>query len=237
MIRVRLKEEERRLLEERRKRACSEEAEHALMILMNDEGVSAQKIAIALKRHPHTVRAWLKRYQEEGIDGLARKYSTGRSDKLRQAVKEELKKIVDRQPSEFGYPVALWTVLLMQDYLSRKIGVKSSEDTIERALKDLGYSYHRSAKAIPHDAPSKEEKKAVIRSINQRVARLLEEEDCEIFALDESHFSTEPYVVSGWGKKGHKDPRRDTKNAQKIQHVWLLQSGEQTILLEDVPKR
>ena len=234
MIRVQLKDEERKQLVEYRQRASAENSERALMVLMNYDGASAEKIAETLKRHPHTVRTWLKRYQGDGIAGLTRKYAPGPSDKLRQSVKKELEPIIDRPPSDLGYPLALWSVALMQDYLAKRCDIKASEDTIERSLRDLGYSYHRSAKSTPENAPSKEDKRAVIHSINQKISRLVEKEDCEIFALDESHFSTEPYVVSGWGKKGHENLCCNTKKSRKIQHVWLLQSGEQAILLEDV---
>ncbi len=37
--------------------------------------------------------------------------------------------------------------------------------------------------------------------IVDEIKGLLKKKECEIYALDESHFSTEPYLVQGWFKK------------------------------------
>jgi transposase len=93
-------------------------------------------------------------------------------------------------------------VALMVDYMRTKEGLSVSEDTVERALKDMGYTYKRLAKSIPTCAPTKDEKKRRIKQIVDEILALMQKRDCEIFALDESHFSTEPYLVRGWQKKG-----------------------------------
>ena len=77
MIRVQLKDEERKQLVEYRQRASAENSERALMVLMNYDGASADKIAETLKRHPHTVRTWLKRYQGDGNRGFDAEICTG----------------------------------------------------------------------------------------------------------------------------------------------------------------
>jgi hypothetical protein len=75
------------------------------------------------------------------------------------------------------------------------------EDTIERALKEMDYTYKRSAKGVSEKAPGKEEKKEAITRLIAEIMEFEKQHDCEIFALDESHFSTEPYLIRGWQKK------------------------------------
>ena len=67
MIRVQLSDNQRRKLENYRRQASSRDSEKALMVLMNAEGKSVPQIATLLKRHPHTVRDWIKRYKAYGI--------------------------------------------------------------------------------------------------------------------------------------------------------------------------
>ena len=65
MIQIKISDKEKRQLEEYRGQASSENSEKALMVIMNSEIMSPVKIAQILKRNPHTVRKWLKRYQQE----------------------------------------------------------------------------------------------------------------------------------------------------------------------------
>ena len=87
MIRIQLTEEKKKQLEYYRGQASSKNSEKALMAIKSSEGKSPKEIAEILKRNPHTIRKWLKRYQKEGIRGLDRLYSPGRPNHLRNKVK------------------------------------------------------------------------------------------------------------------------------------------------------
>jgi|SaaInlStandDraft_1057018.scaffolds.fasta_scaffold188996_1 transposase len=93
---------------------------------MKHEGHSVPQIAKLLKRNHHTVRDWIKRYQEYGLDGLKRRYSSGRPSSLRDRVSSAIHKVIDSSPSQYGYPLAIWTALVLQDYL-KKDGIETSE--------------------------------------------------------------------------------------------------------------
>ena len=70
MIKVQLTQEQRTELENFRRQASSKDTEKALMVLMSADGRSVGDISTTLKRNPHTVRDWLKRYQKKGLVGL-----------------------------------------------------------------------------------------------------------------------------------------------------------------------
>ena len=232
VIKVNLSETDLFELTRLKSQPSSEASERALMILMNHEGKSPPEIAKLLKRNPHTVRDWLKRFRENGVKGLYRNYSPGRPPYLKQEVESKIEKIIESSPEDHGYPVSLWTVLLLKDFL-KKSNISASEDTIERALKKKEYRYKRSAKTVPVRAPTKKEKERVVSSIIGEIKRELDNGPCEVFALDESHFSTEPYVVSGWQKKLW--PPYDTDSEQKRENhsVWMLEFSNKKILLEE----
>jgi len=84
MIKVSINKGQKKELERYRKLASSKDSEKALMILLNSDGLGVIQIAKILKRNPHTIRDWLKRYIASGIKGLDRKYSPGRPDKKRE---------------------------------------------------------------------------------------------------------------------------------------------------------
>jgi transposase-like protein len=103
MIRIKLTDEEKMVLERYRSQTSSENSEKALIVIMSSEGRNPVEIARSLKRHPHTVRKWLIRYQKKGVMGLKRLYYSGRSSRLRQAVRKSIQNIIRTSPLEFGY--------------------------------------------------------------------------------------------------------------------------------------
>ncbi len=95
----------------------------------------------------------------------------------------------------------MWTVSLIKYHLENQQGIKASLDTVERALKDLGYSYKRLTKGVSERTPSKAEKIEALGKMIKDVSELVKQKDCQIFILDESHISSEPYLIKGWQKK------------------------------------
>jgi len=83
------------------------------MVLMNADGQNVADISYSLRRNPHTVRDWLKRYKAVGLPGLSRKFSPGRPDKKRERVKERIKEILSKSPESYGYLDSVWTVPLI----------------------------------------------------------------------------------------------------------------------------
>ena len=61
----------------------------------------------------------------------------------------------------------------------------------------MGHSYKRPAKTVSARVPAKEEKAERIQSMIEWIKVLLSKGETEIYALDESHFSTEPYLARG----------------------------------------
>ena len=202
MLKVVLSEEEKETLKRYRYQSSSEESEKALMILLSDEGYSAPVIAQRLHRHAHTVRTWIKRYQEEGIEGLKRHFSPGRPRTMREKVKETLPSLLADSPIAQGYQSEHWTVELMRTHYATKEKLEVSADTIERSLRELGFTYKRPTKRPSKEGPPKEEKVQRLQAMIEEIQLAMKHPDqCEIFSLDESHFSNTPYTSRGWQKK------------------------------------
>jgi transposase len=234
MIQVQLSPEQRAELVKFRHQASSKDSEKALMVLLSADGQSVGDISTTLKRNPHTVRDWLKRYRKNGIMGLSRKYSPGRPDEKRNKVKERIREIIHRSPTEYGYMDNVWTVPLVSHDVEKQLNISVSTDTVIRALKNLGYSYKRPSKTLPPAAPSRKEKIAVIEKIIKDVQKITSEEKSVIYALDESHFSTEPYLVQGWFLKRWPPWNTNFLKKGKSHILWLLESDNTKILLEKV---
>ena len=234
LITVSITKEQRKELEQFRISASSKNSEKALMVLLSSEGKKVSQIAKTLKRNPHTVRDWLKRYNAAGLKGLNRKYSPGRPDEKRAKLKAHIREIIDDSPVEHGYKDHVWSVPLIVHDAAAKLNLSVSKDTVIRALNSMGYSYKRPSKTVPARAPTKEEKAKKIQAMIEEIKAILSKGETEIYALDESHFSTEPYLVRGWFKKKWPPQNRDKLQKRKSYILWALESGNTKVLLEEI---
>ena len=122
----------------------------------------------------------------------------------------------------------------MVHYLKIRKGLVVSEDTVERALKDMDFTYKRSALGVSIYAPSEEGKAREVERIVKEIHTLTQQKDCELVALDELYFSTEPCVVRGWQKKRW-PPKNTLSGDETATHViWMLESQDKKILLEKI---
>lgn len=236
MIKTQLSEAQRKELDFFRRQASAKDSEKALMVLMNADGETVKQIARTLRRNPHTVRDWLKRYQARGLAGLARKFSPGRPGDKRMQLMQHIETIISQSPVSHGYQDAAWTVPLIAYHVNTRIGLDASRDTVVRALKSMGYSYKRPSKTVPGTAPSSEEKRLAVSRIAEQIKDLVKKKDCVVYALDESHFSTEPYLVQGWFKKRWPPPDSNEPQKRESHVLWMLESGDEKILLEKIQK-
>jgi transposase len=131
MIRIQLSEEERTQLKQYRKLRDSGLSERCLYILLSDEGKSVPDIAKQTKRNEHTVRFWLTGYRKGGTDRLKGIPPPGRPSVKGVKIYPVILEIIPKNPSEYGYMEAGWTINMFADYLRRE-GLQASASTIKR---------------------------------------------------------------------------------------------------------
>lgn len=134
MIKITLSEEEKSKLQRARYTKTSYLGERALFVLLSNEGKSVPEIAIQTGHHEHTIRRWLKAYQEGGIKNLKNTPPPGRTNIKGKAMEEHLESVISKSSTEFGYPEEGWTSCLLADYFA-KMGIEAITNTIKRTLK------------------------------------------------------------------------------------------------------
>jgi transposase len=112
-------------------------------------GVSIAVIEQVAQASQRTVRRWVARYNEDGLNGLRERWQGGNNRKLTREQRGELKaklqqsRPVDLQLSQNRY----WTVSDLQTALASWYGVVYREaDSYQALLHASGFSYQRSAK-------------------------------------------------------------------------------------------
>ena len=200
MIRISLDVEEKAALNRLRRTQKSNIGERAYYVLLSSEGKSVQEISAHLSRNGHTIRLWLKRYLTDGIAGLSSRNHPGRPAKKAPVIESHLQELLKKTPQEYGYQEAGWQINVLIDWFAKQ-GVHACTNTLAKALNKLGFVYKRFSKTLPANAPSSAEKKARVKEIVEEVGKHTAT-DIEIFFVDESHFSNQPYVSRGWFKRG-----------------------------------
>jgi transposase len=117
------------------------------------DGASREEAAKIGGMDRQTLRDWVIRYNEQGPDGLINIPSPGAPPKLDDTHKAFLRRLVDEGPIPAIHGVVRWRACDLIMRLHDEFGLSVSDDTIYRALKDLGFS-HVSArpKAYKQDA-------------------------------------------------------------------------------------
>jgi len=158
MIRIAIDGSEKAALQQLRLNRHSNIGERAYYVLLSAQGYSVPKIAARLGRDPHTIRQWLSRYACSGVKGLDPRKQSGRPAIKAPILTSELGTILQKSPLDYGYQEAGWQVNISRDYFSKK-GCDVCENTLVKALKQLGYVYKRFSKTVPKHVPSPLDKK------------------------------------------------------------------------------
>jgi transposase len=112
----------------RSRTAAAREVERARVILLASKGKRVPAIAQELELTEITVRAWLKRFNDEGLDGLADLPRSGRPATYSAEQVAEVIATALSDPQQLGQPFACWTLDRLETYLNeeKKIEIKRS---------------------------------------------------------------------------------------------------------------
>ena len=117
------------------------QARRLLAIAAVLDGASREDAAKIGVMDRQTLRDWVIRFNEQGPDGLVNKSSPGVPPKLDEEHKAFLAQIVEEGPIPAVHGVVRWRACDLIMRLYEEFALSVSDDTIYRALKDLGYSH------------------------------------------------------------------------------------------------
>ena len=133
-------EEQEKLLWTIKHSRDAKEVKRAQALVWLSQGESV--ISVACRQHVsrQTIYNWIKHFKTSG--NLADLPRSGRPPRERDAAKQVILEVVNKDPRDFGYLLPVWTTRLLKAHMSRQ-GIEVSTRTIRRAFRDLGYRYKR----------------------------------------------------------------------------------------------
>lgn len=105
-----------------------------MVLLAYEQHLSAPAIAAIVREDDETVRRWLKRYLETGIEGLQDRPRPGAAPKITKEFVEQLLEAVRHRPRSLEQPYSMWTLQRLATYLAAHTGIQVSDETIRRLL-------------------------------------------------------------------------------------------------------
>ena len=134
------------------------------ILLLSDEGLTPQQIAMRLHCGDQTVRNVIRAFEQEGLACLEEKSSRPHHDNstFTAAGLQRLADLVHRSPRDFGGQSSLWSlaqlaqVCFQQGIVARPV----SYETVRRALAKLGLDWRHARHHITSHDPQYERKKA-----------------------------------------------------------------------------
>jgi transposase len=150
------------------------QARRLLAIAAVLDGATREEAAKIGGMDRQTLRDWVIRFNQEGPAGLINKCSPGAPGKLTNEHKAFLGRLVEEGPIPAIHGVVRWRACDLIMRLHEEFGISVSDDTVYRALKDLGFS-HVSARprAYKQDPEAMEAFKKIFLPAWRRSARSL----------------------------------------------------------------
>ena len=166
-----------------------------------DNGVSADEIAKVLKVSRSSIFEWQKVYRAHGAEALRTKKTRGPKSKLDDGQMSQLYRlVVDNDPRQLSFGLALWTRGMIQELIFRQFGIRLSIVSVGNVLGKLGMSPQRPLYRAYEQDPGKvtEWKEKIFPQIQARAKK----EGAAIFFADEASVRTNYHAGTTWAPVG-----------------------------------
>jgi transposase len=123
-------------------RAAQEELRRRALFLIDQEGLSQRQAAQMVGVHRQTVNTWLKRYRQQGENGVldGRRVSPRRGKGALSAEEAGQVRawIVEQTPDHLGLPFALWTSRAVRELIERRLAKRLGLTAVQLYLQRWG---------------------------------------------------------------------------------------------------
>lgn len=113
---------------------------------------------------------WVNKLNEGGVEALIDKEKPGRSSKLSEVQKSEIKELVlNKSPEDYNYNSSTWTGILLIDWIKNNFGIEYKKAQIYNILKGLNLTFQK-AKGFYPEALEREDKIESLKKTPRRTS-------------------------------------------------------------------
>ena len=183
---------------------------HAHILLLLADGHTWATVATLLFCSSRTIDRWVKRFHEEGIEGLAG-HKPGRPFRFAVSwIATVVAWVTQKTPRDFGFLRSRWCCEAIALLMLREHQVEVSRETVRRWLHKGNLVYRRPRPVL---GPTDTEREAKLDKLRAVLAGLPEDETA-VFQ-DEVDINTNPKIGAMWMVKGHQAEVETPGNNEK----------------------
>lgn len=112
-------------------------------VVLNMEGRRSTEISTLLQSPRSVVSMWLKKYSDQGLEGLSEGHRSGRPRGLGEEEREQLTDIVDSGPVAYGFLSGVWTSPMIARVINEEFEIEYHPGHVRKMLHGLGFSVQR----------------------------------------------------------------------------------------------
>lgn len=133
------------------------------IIWLRTQKTKPMDICNFLQVHPHTIRLWIQRFNEEGFLRFEKRSEVGgRPPRIESDTRTRIIQVALSRPRDLGQPFTQWSLMKLKEYLENEGIVESiSPEGIRKILKAKKLSYQRTKTWQESPDPDFEEKKTL----------------------------------------------------------------------------
>ena len=185
-------------------RAAQETLRRRAIVLVERDGASQAEAARAVGVQRQTVNIWVKRYREQGEDGLLdRRRVSGRKGKgalTAEQARQVRRWIADRTPDQLKLPFALWTSRAVRELIARRLGQRLGLSTVQLYLKRWGMTPQKPLARATQRSPAAIA--AWLARAYPAIAKRAKRERAVIYWGDETGISNQDQIGRSWAPRG-----------------------------------
>lgn len=144
------------LLKVKKQNQSSTIRDRAHAVLLRAKGKKIKEIAEILFKGETFVKEAIKTYQEKGILGILDYGKGGNNKKLTKEQKEKLRKLLEKEPKEYGFNQSFWSIDLLKVFVQRQFNVTyQSDQSYCDLFRYCGFSFQKPQKKDIRQDPVK----------------------------------------------------------------------------------
>lgn len=161
-------------------------------------GLTIEQTSHAFDISRRTLHRWLGRFNTEG--SCARKPGSGRPRILEQLTEFELRSIVLKPATSFGFESDLWTVCRLHSVITELFSVRVSNDTVWRRLREAGLTYQKPERE--YYEIDEEARQKWLRYEVPKIKKCVTKHRGILYFQDESNISLTAFLGKTWAPCG-----------------------------------
>lgn len=158
-------------------------------------GVPFEQVMEVFDAAERTLRNWVSAFNAQGVDGVIERSHPGRPKVIASEQATYLHGLI-KEPERAGE--THWTARKLHGYVRESLGLEVSYSTVWRLFHEGGFSLQ-----VPRPWPDRQDEEAR-RVFRREIARLMEDEEVELWFQDEMGVEGDPRPRRRWAEVGGK---------------------------------